>query len=120
MKLPSFRQKPADDEQEPFRWVSVDEAKTMLESGQVQIIDVREAWEYNSGHVPGARLIPLNTFLRQPRQFLTSDNVLFVCAVGERASVACEMAASLGFKQVYNLSGGTSAWLHDGNAVEKS
>jgi len=119
MKLPSFGQKPVEEEQEPFRWVDADEAKTMLESGQVQLIDVREQWEYKSGHIPGARNVPLNTLLRQPRQFLTSDNLLFVCAVGERSAVGCEMAASLGFKRVYNISGGTNDWIMKGNPVEK-
>ena len=119
MKLPHFGQKAAADESEPFRTISVDEAKTMLSDGQVETIDVREPWEYNTGHVPGARSIPLNTLLRQPRQFLTRDNLVFICASGHRSSVASEMAASLGFTKVYNVSGGTDGWIRKGYPVEK-
>lgn len=119
MKLPFSGQKNEHDEAEPFRQIGPDEAKKLIDGGQVQIIDVREPWEYNSGHVPGARLVPLNTFLRQPAQFATGDDLLFVCASGERSSVACEMAAALGRKHVYNLSGGTGAWVRKGFAVEK-
>lgn len=118
MKLPFTGQQPKEDE-EPYRPVNAEEAKKLVDSGQVQIIDVREPWEYNSGHVPGARLVPLNTFLRQPGQYVTGDNVLFVCASGERSSVACEMAAALGRKKVYNLSGGTSAWVRKGYPVDR-
>ncbi len=118
MKLPLFGQKP-DGEQDPFRSVNVDEARTMLASGQVEAIDVREPWEYNAGHVPGARSVPLNTLLRQPRQFLTRDNLMFICASGQRSAVASEMAVSLGFTQVYNVSDGTEGWLRKGYPVEK-
>ena len=120
MKLPfTGQQHDHQEETEPFRQIGPDEAKKLIDDGQVQIIDVREPWEYSAGHVPGARLVPLNTFLRQPAQFATSDNLLFVCASGERSSVACEMAAALGRKQGYNLSGGTGAWVRKGFAVEK-
>ena len=121
MKLPLFGQKKTEEpeESEPFRWLSLPEAQDLIARGQVQLIDVREPWEYGSGHIPGARNIPLNALLRQPRQHLTSDNLLFVCAVGERSAVACEMAAALGFKQVYNISGGTDGWIGKGYAVEK-
>ena len=118
MKLSLFGQKPAAED-EPFRSINVDEAKTMLAGGEVEIIDVREPWEYNAGHVPGARLAPLNTLLRQPKQFLTRDNLIFICASGQRSMVASEMAASLGYKQVYNVSGGTDAWRRKGYPIEK-
>ncbi len=122
MKLPFLgqdRNTPAADEQEPFIWLSVADAKAMLDGGTVQLIDVREPYEYASGHIPGARSVPLGTLLRQPRQFLTSDSLMFVCAVGERSAVACEMAASLGFKQVYNIQGGTNGWMIKGYQIER-
>jgi rhodanese-related sulfurtransferase len=128
VKLPFFGKKQGEEqepvqekEREPFRWVSTEEARKMLESGQVQLIDVRESWEYKSGHIPGARLVPLNTFLRQPKQFVPGDSarLMFVCAVGERSAVACEMAAAVGCKEVYNISGGTSGWMAKGYPIEQ-
>jgi rhodanese-related sulfurtransferase len=109
----------AEQANEPFRWIDVDEAKTLLDGTQVQIIDVREPWEYKNGHIPGALSAPLNTLLRQPQQYLKGDAFLFVCAVGERSAVACEMASALGFEHVYNLDGGTHAWMSRGLPLEQ-
>lgn len=126
MKLPLFGRRPAppvagktaeQKASDPFTEIGVEDAKKLFDSG-VTVIDVREQWEYNSGHVPGARHAPLQTFLRQPQQYLPEGAVLFVCAVGERSAVACEMAAALGQKPVYNLNGGTNAWVHKGYPVE--
>jgi rhodanese-related sulfurtransferase len=109
----------AGGEDEAFTWISVDEAKALLETGQAQLIDVREPWEYQSGHIPGACNVPLNTFLRQARAYVTGDGPMFVCAVGERSAVACEMAAALGIEQVRNIRGGTNGWRAKGYPLEK-
>lgn len=119
MKLPLFGHRDKTEEEEPFRWLSAAEAKAMLDAGSAPIIDVREPYEYKSGHIPGALNVPLNTFLRQPRQYVTTDTVLLVCAAGHRSTVASEMAASLGVKQVFNLRGGTNGWIAKGYPVEK-
>jgi len=105
--------------QEQFRRISVDEARLLIEADQAQVIDVREPSEFSTGHIPGARLLPLQTLLRQPRAYLTSDKLVFVCAVGQRSAVACEMAVALGFVQVYNVEGGMKAWTARGFAVDK-
>jgi rhodanese-related sulfurtransferase len=104
---------------EPFVRVDVKTAQKMIENGEVQIIDVREPHEYAQEHIPGARLVPLNTLLQRPREFLTRDHVLFVCAVGQRSAVACEMAAAIGLEHIYNLEGGTTGWVKAGLPVER-
>ncbi len=43
---------------------------------------------------------------------------MFVCAAGVRSEAAARLAASLGFKKVYNLSGGTRAWAKAGLPLE--
>ncbi len=104
---------------EPFVRVDVKTAQKMIENGEVQIIDVREPHEYAQEHIPGAKLVPLNTLLQRPREFLTRDHVLFVCAVGQRSAVACEMAAAIGLEHIYNLEGGTTGWVKAGLPVER-
>ena len=104
---------------EPFVRVDVHTAREMIENGDVQVIDVREPNEYAEGHIPGVKLVPLNTFLARPREHLVNDNVMFVCAVGQRSAVACEMAAAIGFERVYNLEGGTTGWAKAGLPIEK-
>jgi rhodanese-related sulfurtransferase len=110
----------ADDQElaEPFRRIQPEEARTLIDSGQVTVVDVREAWEYEKDHIAGSKLIPLARIIGNPAQ-ITSDNVVFVCEVGQRSGVAAEVAASLGYENLYNLEGGMSAWRSHGYPVEK-
>ena len=104
---------------EPFTRVDVSAARKLIDAGDVQVIDVREPSEYAEGHIPGVTLVPLNQLLARPQQYIKRDNVLFVCALGQRSAVACEMAAAIGFEHLYNLEGGTTAWIKAGLPVEK-
>ena len=101
----------ADDQAfaEPFRRIQPEEARALIDSGQVTIVDVREPWEYE---------IPLARIIGNPAQ-ITTDHVVFVCEVGQRSGVAAEVAASLGYENLYNLEGGMSAWRSHGYPVEK-
>ena len=76
----------------------------------VNIVDVREDWEWNKDHVPGARHVVLNSVLANPAAAKFRDKTIFVCMTGERSSVASEMAVALGIKDVVNFRGGTKAW----------
>jgi adenylyltransferase/sulfurtransferase len=111
----------ADDQSfaEPFRRIQPDEARAMIDSGQVTVVDVREPWEYEKDHIAGAKLIPLARIISGPGNHITEDHVVFVCEVGQRSGVAAEVAASLGFENLYNLEGGMTAWRQRGYPVEK-
>ncbi len=106
-----------EQEQEPFRRISAEEAKRMIEAGGVRLIDVREPNEYARDHLANATLIPLGTLMQRP-DALTEDNIIFYCEMGQRSAVACEFAASLGLEKVYNLEGGMQAWRQLGYPVE--
>jgi rhodanese-related sulfurtransferase len=106
---------------EPFQRVSVDKAKELIAKG-VHVIDVRTPAEYGGGHIPQAKSIPLDSILARPRDLIkadTADEILFVCQVGQRSALAAEMAAAVGFEKLYNLEGGTDAWVKAGNEVAK-
>lgn len=81
-----------------------------LLTSDVDIVDVREPAEWLTGHVPGARLVPLAQLRADPKGALPRDNVVFVCAKGKRSEIAAMVALQLGRAQVYSLSGGTDAW----------
>jgi len=104
--------------QEPFRRIQPEEAKALIDSGQVTVVDVREPAEYQKDHIAQAQLVPLNKFITAPTQTVTTDNVIFVCEVGQRSGVAAEVAASLGKDNLYNLEGGMTAWRQRGYPVE--
>jgi adenylyltransferase/sulfurtransferase len=111
----AIRQEPEED----FYRIDIEDAQKLIASGDVDIVDVREPWEYEQGHIPNARLVPLNTLLSSPQAHLKRDNILMVCGVGQRSAVAAEMAAALGYTRVYNLEGGTTGWIQHGLPVEK-
>src|SRR4030095_7467860 len=99
---------------EPVKRIGVDEAKRLIDEGRVRLVDVREPDEWTSGHIPQAIHIPLPRMVNDPDKSLEGDRdqpQVFVCAGGTRSAVACEMAAALGYKDLYNLEGGTLAWI---------
>ena len=98
--------------------LSPKQASERIAQGGVAVIDVREPHEWLDGHVPGARLVPLAQFRQNPRAAIANDGVLFVCAAGVRSETAARLAAQSGFKEVYNLTGGTRAWVKAGLALD--
>lgn len=107
---------------EPFTRITVAEAVEMMAEGGVQVVDVREPHEYNAGHLPGAVLIPINPvtgFMQRKGELSTDKPIIFVCGVGQRSALACEVAAALGLSILYNLEGGTEGWVKAGRPVEK-
>jgi rhodanese-related sulfurtransferase len=105
--------------QEPFTRITVEEAAEMMGRQDVVFIDVREPHEYQRGHVPGAKLIPVNSLFARREELPKDKEIVFVCAVGQRSALACEMAAAAGLTHIYNLEGGTEAWIKAGLPIEK-
>ena len=93
------------------------QAQALIDRGEIEVIDVREPSEWSGGHIAGARLVPLDQLRANPKATLARDGVLFVCAAGVRSQTAAQLAASLGLTRLYNLSGGTRAWVKAGYAL---
>ena len=100
-----------------FRNLKLDDIRKLIDEGY-EVVDVREDWEWNKGHVPGARHAVLSSILANPTAQKFNDKTIFVCGVGERSAVASEMAVALGVKDVVNFDGGTKAWREAGLPLE--
>ena len=98
--------------------LKIDDIKPLVEGGEYEIVDVRENWEWDNGHLPGARHVILNSILANPKGHQFRDKTIFVCEIGERSAVASEMAVALGVKDVVNFRGGTKAWRQAGLPLE--
>ncbi len=111
---------PTKDEREPFHRITVSEAKEMIGGEDAVIIDVRNPDEYQSGHLPGATLIPVNSVFARREELPTDKKIIFVCAVGQRSALAAEMAAAGGLPadRIFTMDGGTDAWRTAGEPVE--
>jgi len=85
-----------EEPQEPFSRLSVADVKHMIESGDVQAIDPRESHECQNRHVPGAERIPVGAVFARRNELSRVRDVIFVCGVGQRSALACEMAPAAG------------------------
>ena len=94
------------------------EAKEKIDSGAVQLIDVRTPGEFNGGHAPGEINIPHMSVVSQKDKLATDKPIVMICQMGSRSALACEFAAALGIKDIYNVEGGTEAWIKAGYATE--
>ena len=107
-------------EREPFTRISVEEAKQKLEAGSAVMVDVRDPDEYVEVHASGVRLVPVNTVIneiKQIREFAgDKSEVLFICRSGQRSALAAEFAIAAGLddRELYNVEGGTLAWVEAG------
>lgn len=94
--------------------VAPSDAQALIAGGDVDVVDVREPSEWATGHVPGARLVPLG----QLAGAKLGARVLFVCERGGRSLKAAEAAAASGTAEAYSLDGGTAAWRAAGLPIE--
>ncbi len=107
------------DTREPFTRITVAEAKEKIDAGGVQVVDCRSASEYIGGHVPEALNIPHMSVVGRQAELSPDQEILFICETGARSALACEFAAASGFKDLYNVEGGTQGWIKAGHAVDK-
>lgn len=92
------------------RSVAPSDAQELIAKGDIDVVDVREPHEWATGHVPGARLIPLGQLRADFAGADIGKRVLFVCEKGGRSQQAAQLAEQNGAAEVYSLEGGTSGW----------
>lgn len=114
-----------EDEEEafPYKTIGTDEAKRMIESG-THIIDVRQPDEWNRGHIAEAELVPLSGIYSfgkalKDLNLPEDEDVIFVCAAGQRSATASEIALVAGLKNVYNLANGMNGWVGRRYPIER-
>jgi len=95
------------------RSIDADRARELMEgksSEAIVALDVRQPKEYEAGHIPGAKLIPMPDLTKRLDEIDPEKGVVVYCAIGGRSRVAAQMLAGRGFSDVYNLAGGFKAW----------
>ena len=87
----------------------------------VQMIDVRSPEEYQAGHVPGAKLVPLNTLMARVDEFPEQGDVFLICRSGARSAQAADyLARQCGRSNLINIEGGTMAWIKAGYPIDQA
>lgn len=77
---------------------------------KAQLIDVREPDEYNSGHILGARNIPLSQLKMRLTEIRKDKPVYLYCTNAMRSGRAARILRRNGYKEVYHLKGGFKTW----------
>lgn len=105
-----------------FKDVSVEQAtKMMQEKTNLLVLDVRTPGEVATGKIEGATVIDFQgaTFNSIIDQLDKEQPVLVYCAVGGRSGKTMDIMKEKGFKEVYNLGGGITAWNAAGKPLVK-
>jgi adenylyltransferase/sulfurtransferase len=92
--------------------VTVQELKRVLDNPQlgIQVLDVREACEYEIAHIKGARLVPLSTLAQQYAELDPSQPYYIHCKAGGRSLQALQFLRERGFQHLKSIKGGITAW----------
>ena len=98
-----------------YQQISQEEAKEMMDTQEVIILDVREQDEYDSGHIPGAVLLPVGSIDEDTAAEVIPEKdstVLVYCRSGNRSKTASSALAELGYTNIYEF-GGINTWPYE-------
>jgi rhodanese-related sulfurtransferase len=99
--------------------LNIDEAETrMQENPKPYLLDVRQPGEYTQGHIPGAKLIPLDQLANRAHKLPKNREIICVCRTGNRSRIATRQLNEAGY-QAINLKGGMIGWQQKGLPVKK-
>ena len=95
-------------------------AELLKENKDIQFVDVRRPAEHANGHAAGTVNIPLDRLSREFDRLNPEVPTYVICQSGYRSSVGASILENAGFRSVFNVSGGTKAWLDAGLPSEVS
>lgn len=79
--------------------------------GKIDLIDIREPYEYSSGTIKTAKNIPMGNILDKPEKYLTKEKEYYImCQSGGRSSRACDSLTRQGYN-VVNVAGGMGSYV---------
>jgi rhodanese-related sulfurtransferase len=97
---------------DPELEITPEQAKQRFDAGEVQLIDVREPYEWEAGRIPGdVRHIELERLSSQAASIDKDKPVVFQCRLGARSLMAAQAFRRAGY-DAYSRAGGLQAW-HD-------
>ena len=98
-----------------YKQISQEEAKRMMDSQDVIILDVREQYEYDDSHIKGAVLLPVGSITEETAAAVipAKDSVVLVyCRSGNRSKTASSALVDLGYSEIYEF-GGINTWPYE-------
>jgi rhodanese-related sulfurtransferase len=105
---------PLDD---PELEVTTDRAAQALAEGSAQLIDVRETYEREAGHIAGTRHIELERLASEAETIDRDQPVIFHCRLGSRSLMAAQAFRRAGY-DAWSMAGGLERWAGEGRPLE--
>ncbi len=99
--------------------IDVQTAASIMDHEEVVMIDVREQWEYDEGHIPGITLIPMSELETRLAEIPTDKTVVLTCRSGNRSGQVHAFLEQNGYDNTVNMDGGILAWEAAGLDVEQ-
>jgi hydroxyacylglutathione hydrolase len=107
------------EETEMFEPVAVEDLGGLLESGEIDLIDVREADERDAGYIPGSRHIPYRLLRAYGASVANGRTIVTICESGARAAIAASVLVAAGVDARPVIHGGIAEWeRRGGHTVE--
>ena len=102
--------------------ISPSAAVTLINREKAQIVDICDKAEYDAGHLPNAKHIPLAELEAKLGSSVKNKTtpLILVCASGIRSAKAQAIAQKLGYDKAVSLQGGTAAWAAANFPLEKA
>ena len=101
-------------EKNAYQQITQEEAKRMMDTQEVIILDVREQDEFDAGHIPGATLIPYGSIEEKAPSMLPDKDqlILVYCRSGRRSKIAAEALEKMGYTNIKEF-GGILDWPYE-------
>jgi rhodanese-related sulfurtransferase len=94
--------------------------RLVKEDPQLQFVDVRRPAEHANGHAPRTINLPLNRLPEEFEKLDPSKPTYVICQGGYRSSIGTSILENAGFREIYNVTGGTAEWIKSGLETETS
>jgi hydroxyacylglutathione hydrolase/adenylyltransferase/sulfurtransferase len=102
---------------DPEHALEPEEVRERLGRGEIELVDVREAYEWEAGRIAGARHIELERLAGRADELPRDRPVVFQCRLGARSAMATQAFRAAGW-DAYNMSGGIRRWADRGLPLE--
>lgn len=100
--------------------VPVEKVNELRQENEIQFVDVRRVAEFNTGHALQTINIPLDKLSRELEKLDPTKPTYLICQSGFRSSIGTGILENAGFENIFNVTGGTKAWIEAGLETESS
>jgi rhodanese-related sulfurtransferase len=102
---------------DPAHELTPTQVKEALATGDIALVDVREPYEWEAGHIAGATHIEIERLASRADTVPSDRPVVFMCRLGVRSAMAMQAFRASGW-DAYHLGGGIQRWFEEGMPLE--